>query len=93
MMDHVLMQATARVIGVLESLGLPYLIGGSLAGAMHGVAHTTLDSHLVVDLQPEYVAALIAQLQNEFYLSPPAIVDAVASRSSFNIIHLSSAHA
>lgn len=92
MMDDALMEATARVIDVLESLGAPYLIGGSLASAMHGVARTTLDSDLVVDLQPEHVAAFIKQLQDEFYLSPPAIVDAVASRSSFNVIHLSSAH-
>jgi hypothetical protein len=33
---------TLRVVQVLEDLAVPYLIGGSLASAYHGVARTTV---------------------------------------------------
>ena len=84
-------QVTARVIDVLEALGVPYLIGGSLASTLHGVARTTLDSDIVADLQPEHVAPFIQSLREEFYLSPTAVVEAVALRTSFNLIHLATA--
>ena len=34
---------TLLVIEALEGLGVPYLIGGSLASAVHGVARATVD--------------------------------------------------
>lgn len=41
---------TLSVIEVLEALDSSYLIGGSLASALHGVARATLDADLVADL-------------------------------------------
>jgi hypothetical protein len=50
---------TLLVIEAFEKLSIPYLIGGSLASALHGTARSTLDTDLVADLRPErsaYVA-------------------------------------
>ena len=37
---------TLSVIEALEALDVPYLIGGSLASAVHGVARATADTDL-----------------------------------------------
>ena len=42
---------TLLVIDALEALDVPYLIGGSLASAVHGVARATADTDLVADLR------------------------------------------
>ncbi len=79
---------TLKVIEALDRLGIPYLIGGSLASAIYGVARTTLDADLVADLRPEHAAPLAQALGEEFYVDGEAILDAVRRRGSFNVIHL-----
>jgi hypothetical protein len=79
---------TLLVIEALEALGVPYLIGGSLASAVHGVVRATLDVDLVADLRPEHVARFVQSLGNAFYADLDAIHDAIRRRSSFNLIHL-----
>jgi len=79
---------TLLVIDALERLGVPYLIGGSLASAVHGVARATLDADVVADLRPEHAAPLARALDEAFYVDVEAIRDAVRRRSSFNVIHL-----
>jgi hypothetical protein len=79
--------ATIKVTATLEELGVPYLIGGSLASTIHGLVRTTQDSDLVADLQPEHIQPFIQALQNEFYIDEEMIADAVARHASFNIIH------
>lgn len=41
---------TLLVTHAFENLNVPYLIGGSLASALHGTARSTLDVDLVADL-------------------------------------------
>ncbi|MFQ5857875.1 MAG: hypothetical protein ACE5LU_19905 [Anaerolineae bacterium] len=45
---------TFTVIEALEALGVPYLIGGSLASAVHGAVRATMDADLVADLQMQH---------------------------------------
>ena len=79
---------TLLVIDVLESLSVSYVIGGSLASALHGTARATLDSDLVVDLQLEHVRPLVQQLQEAFYVDEPTVRNAIERQTSFNVIHL-----
>jgi len=79
---------TLRVIDSLESLGVPYFVGGSLAGAVHGVARATLDCDIVADLHAEHVDEFIRSLGDDFYADAEAIRDAIGHRTSFNIVHL-----
>jgi hypothetical protein len=81
-------QATLRVIEALEALGVPYLIGGSLASAVHGVVRTTLDADLLADLRLEHVEPLTLALGEAFYVDAESIRDAIQRRSTFNVIHL-----
>ena len=79
---------TLAVIEVLEDLDVPYLIGGSLASAVHGVVRATLDSDLVTELETEHAAPLVQALQQGFYIDPDAVNAAIHQRRSFNIVHL-----
>lgn len=79
---------TLDVIATLEQLQIPYLVGGSMASALHGFSRTTLDSDLVADVRPEHVPTLVQQLGVRYYISDSAIYDAIRHRSSFNLIHL-----
>ena len=79
---------TLLVIEALEALDVPYLIGGSLASAVHGVARATADTDLVADLRFEHAEPLAQALIDAFYVDAESIRDAVRRRSSFNVIHL-----
>ena len=81
-------RVTLLVIEVLEKLGIPYVVGGSLASARHGTVRSTLDSDLVVRLKLEDVAPLVAHLEEEFYIDGEMARKAIVLGQSFNIIHL-----
>ncbi|MEZ4727953.1 MAG: hypothetical protein R3E79_12560 [Caldilineaceae bacterium] len=87
MQDNAL-TVTLDVVAVLEQLQIPYLVGGSMASALHGFSRTTLDSDLVADIRPEHVPSLVQQLGDRYYISDSSIHDAIRHRSSFNLIHL-----
>jgi hypothetical protein len=75
------------VTDVLDRLGVRYFLGGSLAGAVHGVVRATADADLVADLEPRAVAPLVAALAAEFHVDNEAVEHAVRERRSFNILH------
>lgn len=81
-------QVTLKVVTAFERLEIPYLIGGSLASAVHGIIRATMDADLVADIQPGQVPMLVAALENEFYIDAEMILDAIQLTSSFNLIHL-----
>ena len=82
---------TLLVIEAFEKLNVSYLIGGSLASALHGTARSTLDTDLVADLSPEQANPLVEMLQQDFYIDQGMILDAIEHYSSFNVIHLKTA--
>ena len=81
-------QVTLKVITAFDRLGIPYLIGGSLASAVHGIVRATMDADLVAEIKPEQVLSLVASLESEFYIDAEMILDAIQYTSSFNLIHL-----
>jgi hypothetical protein len=81
-------QVVLEVTRVLDELGVPYLVGGSLASSLWGIPRTTQDADLVVDLRPQHLEAFAKKLAGTFYLSPERLRDAVRRRSSFNLLHL-----
>ncbi len=83
-----LIAVTLKVIQALESLGVPYVLGGSMASTAYGYARTTLDSDIVAPLSLQQLPAFVHALREEFYLSEEAIAEAIQHRSSFNLIHL-----
>ena len=78
------------VTGILDEMGIPYVIGGSLASIIHGLMRTTQDVDIVADVAPDQVAELVKRLEDAFYADERMIRKATERRSSFNLIHLDS---
>lgn len=79
---------TLLVVDAFERLSIPYLIGGSLASALHGSMRSTMDADLVADLRINQVPDLVTLLENAFYIDQNMILDAIVHQSAFNLIHL-----
>lgn len=80
-------EVTLKVTGVLEKLGVLYLIGGSLASTLYGMVRTTQDSDIIAEMRSEHIQPFVTSLHNEFFIDEEMIVDAIQRNSSFNIIH------
>ncbi len=78
---------TMKVVDALETLGIPYFIGGSMATAVHGVARATMDVDLVADIKPKQLEPLITILGEKFFADEQMIRNAVKKGISFNLIH------
>ena len=77
-----------KVIAALEELDSPYVIGGSYASSAHGIARATMDIDILAAIPEKQASALAAKLEPEFYADEVAIRQAIATRRSFNLIHL-----
>lgn len=78
---------TLQVIEALEALDVPYLIGGSFAAAVYGVARLTADADLVAEVRFEHVDPLVGRLSADFYLDVESMREAIRQCSSFSLIH------
>jgi len=84
--DPVLVATT--LARVFEAIGVPYLLGGSLASSVYGFARATADVDMAAAVSSEHVSALVAALADSFYVDASMIHDAIQRRGSFNVIHL-----
>lgn len=80
-------EVTLKVTGIFEQLGVPYVIGGSLASTLYGMVRTTQDSDIVAEMRREHLQPFVSALQAEFYVDEEMIADSIQRNSSFNIIH------
>src|SRR5215210_6748714 len=80
-------EVTLKVTNVFEKLGVPYLIGGSLASTLYGMVRTTQDSDIIDEMHPEQIQPFVESLQNEFFIDEEMIAESIQRNSSFNIIH------
>ncbi|MDY7095015.1 MAG: hypothetical protein SX243_18735 [Acidobacteriota bacterium] len=78
----------AQVAEVLDTLGVRYLVGGSLATSIYGVPRATQDVDLVAEITASQAEPLARLLGSDFYVDVDRILDAVRRRASFNVIHL-----
>lgn len=83
--------AVLPVVELLDSIEVPYYIGGSVASAYTGIARATQDADLVAELRPAHAPLLIAALREQYYLSAERIREAIRDQKSFNLIHLATA--
>ncbi len=80
-------EVTLLVTRALESAGVAYFLGGSLASSFQGEPRSTNDVDLVVDLAPEQVGPFIAALGPDFDVDEEALRRAALDRTSWNIIY------
>lgn len=73
---------------VFDNLNIAYLVGGSIASSLHGIARSTLDVDFVADVKHEQVTGIVTALEGSFYVDDDMIRQAISTRSSFNVIHL-----
>jgi hypothetical protein len=83
-----LLAAIIPVVEALDRMGVPYYIGGSIASSAYGTARATMDVDMISDLKPQHVPFLSKMLGSSFYIDEDAIIDAIRTRSCFNLIHL-----
>jgi hypothetical protein len=79
---------TLLVTQTLESLNIPYLIGGSFASTAYGRVRTTQDVDIVAELTAEHVPPFLDAVQRDFYADEQMILSAIERRTHFNLIHL-----
>lgn len=86
-----LLAALAPVAAAFQRLGVRHFVGGSVASTIHGAIRSTMDVDLVCELRADQVAAFVTVFGEEFYVSEPAVRQAVERRSCFNLVHLPTA--
>jgi hypothetical protein len=75
----------------LDAIGLPWVIGGSLASSVHGEPRATLDVDMVVVLRARQVNTFVAALERDYYIDRDTVRTAVKDSTSFNAVHFASA--
>ena len=86
---HDLLPALRPVLAGFDRLGIVYYVGGSVASSLYGEPRSTLDIDIGADLPESVIRELVSQWGCDFYVSEPAMRDAVQRGRCFNLIHLS----
>ncbi len=75
----------------LAAEGIPEMLTGSLAAAVHGASRATMDVDLVIEPTPQQLDRFVGRMEAEgFYVSIEAAREALATHSMFNVIDPSS---
>ncbi len=77
-----------EIARLLESLGIPYHVGGSIASSTYGTYRMTADVDFVIDVDRAALDRLAEALNPDFYVSASAMNEALANHSAFNAIDL-----
>ena len=83
-----LANALRLVSAALERLGIPYVIGGSVASSSRGIFRATMDIDLIARIGPQQAQALSAALGRDWYADSEQIRDSLTAGRSFNLIHI-----
>jgi hypothetical protein len=72
----------------LETAGVGYFLGGSLASSLQGEPRATNDIDFVIDLRPHQLPTFVQALGEDFDVDEESLREAVGQTSSWNIFHL-----
>lgn len=75
----------------LESIGIDYVIGGSIASSLYGKVRFTQDVDMTVEPFEGKADEFFRLVRSHFYISWDTMQQALTQRSSFNLVHLESA--
>ena len=82
-----ILSALNPVITAFENLSIQHYIGGSIASSIYGMARTTMDIDIVADCKIYHVSALKQLLENNYYVDENMMLEAIRTKTSFNLIH------
>lgn len=71
----------------LESIGMPYMMTGSMAMAVYSIPRMTRDIDLVVEVESGDVDKIVNLFSEDCYIDRDSVRQAVQAHSVFNIIH------
>jgi hypothetical protein len=76
------------LVRCLEKLDIPYFITGAVASIAYGEPRLTNDIDIVAEIDERQITKLKECFpEDEYYLDPDAILEAIKQRHQFNIIH------
>ncbi len=84
-------QVLERLAEVLDTLGIPYAIGGSIASSVYGTVRFTRDADIAMLPFPSAADKFYTVLKDEFYVNEEAMQRALGCCGTFNIIHFDTA--
>ncbi|MCM2315960.1 MAG: hypothetical protein NDJ92_12520 [Thermoanaerobaculia bacterium] len=76
---------------VFDELGIPYVVGGSVASGVLGEPRSTYDLDIMLELSESSGRMLVEALATDYYIDELSVIDAVRRESSFNVIHQATA--
>jgi hypothetical protein len=77
-----------KMVDVFETLGIPYLVTGSVASMAYGEPRLTNDIDIVAGIGLQQISAFAAAFPaDEYYISEDVIKEAIERQGQFNIIH------
>jgi hypothetical protein len=76
-----------KVLDVLNENHIDYMITGSLVSSIQGEPRTTHDADILVNITPVAIPFFVNTfVPPDFYISQPAIEDAIKNKSMFNLL-------
>jgi len=80
------LELVSQVATILDDLGIPYALGGSMASSLVGEPRSTVDVDIAIKLEQDAGAALLERANAEFYVLIESARVAIEAHSSFNLI-------
>ena len=80
------LELVGQVAAILDELGIPYALGGSMASSLIGEPRSTVDVDIAIKLEGHAGAALLDRVNAEFYVPIESARAAIQACSSFNLI-------
>ena len=81
------LEVLSLVTQALDDTGIAYMITGSIAMNYYATPRMTRDVDIVIELHRRDIDSFIELFQQDFYLNPDSIKEAVINHEMFNIIH------
>lgn len=85
--DPIELAVVRDVVERLSGAGIPYMLTGSLAMNYYAEPRMTRDVDVVIEVRSDDAPAVAALFADAYYADSDAIAQAIATRTSFNIIH------
>ena len=86
MSDTPTIDAVYDFTAALNEIGIPVLIGGSLASITWGEPRFTQDVDVVAHMEEHHAEELVARLSGSWYVDAESIREAIRQSRSFNVI-------
>ncbi len=78
-----------RIVSMIETAHVPYMITGSFSSTHHGAPRATHDIDIVIDPTVDTFDLLLGQMNEaDYYVDSDTARDALRRRSQFNVIDL-----